>query len=235
LKMLKDRFRPTRIWKRRIARPVIRWRVYKMSRELFDAIERHDLEALAVLLAGGADPNYLAQDLNYYPLHAAIFELDFGGPIAAIEQLISAGADVNRIDSRIDGAPPLLAALLDGQTEAARRLLLAGADPNIVGKLGDSPLHVSIDQGDAKTVALLLNHGADKTINEARGILGRNPLEHAVSLLDPVIVELLLKAGADPTALDDNDRTARQLMPPRTDEDAPRWDRVAALLKLSQP
>src|SRR5262245_60715017 len=114
-----------------------------MSHQLFAAIEAHDLQGLDELLAQGEDPNALHPSLGYYPLHAAIFELGSGGPIEVLDHLIRAGADVNRVDHRTEGTPPLLAAILDRQQEAARRLLIAGADPGLTSNLGDSPLRMA--------------------------------------------------------------------------------------------
>lgn len=200
------------------------------SRELFDAIERHDTDAVALLLARGIDPNAMPAGIDYPPLHAAIFELDFGGSINTLDLLIRAGADVNRMDRRTDGASPVLAAVLDGQAEAAHRLLVAGADPNTSGRLGDSPLRVSSERDDLATADLLLRHGADSTIDVSGGPSGMHALGHAVSNLSARMVELLLQAGADPTAVDLDGQTARQYLPSRTQENAHAWDAVTALL-----
>ena len=203
-----------------------------MAEDIFDAIKKHDLDALSRALAQGEDPNRLHEDAKYYSLHAAIFELDFGGPLKAIEMLIKAGADVNRADLGDDGAPPLLAALLDDQTKAVQMLLAAGADPNVESKLGDLPLRWCAEENDLEGVVMLLRYGANKTINKAGGISGRSALGHAVAHLNAPMVTLLLDAGADPQALDIDYQNARRHLPQRNAENAQLWDEVAALLAL---
>jgi ankyrin repeat protein len=55
--------------------------------------------------------------------------------------------------------------LLEGQI-----LLSAGADPNIQGELGSTPLHNAIDQGHAEFVRLLLRHGAATDVPDEDGV-----------------------------------------------------------------
>jgi len=206
-----------------------------MSIELFAAIEKHDLDQVTLLLSRGADPNYLHKELKYYPLHAAIFELDFGGMPEILDRLIRSGADVNRVDERSNGAPPLVAALLDGQKDAARRLLISGADPNLKSRLGDSPLRLCVEHDDLETADMLLKYGANNTINEAGGVLGKNALGHAVSNLNTAMVELLLNAGADPNFVDIDGMSAPQYMPLRTEENASTFDKISTLLERRRP
>jgi ankyrin repeat protein len=59
-----------------------------------------------------------------------------------------------------------------GQRDAVRMLLENGADPNLRGDEGDSPLRWCAEHDDLETAALLLKHGADKTINESGGGCG---------------------------------------------------------------
>lgn len=201
-----------------------------MSDDIFAAIETGDLHRLSRLLREDADPNRPHLKLKYCPLHAAIFELDSGGPLEALDVLIDAGADVNRVDGRVDGAPPLLAALQDGQTAAARKLLARGADPKIVGRLGDSPLRLCAERDDVEMAALLLDRGAVGTINEAGGLSGMNALGHAVSNLSSPMVDLLVRSGADPSALDIDYQIARSHLPKRTVENAASYDRILEIL-----
>jgi ankyrin repeat protein len=200
------------------------------SEKLFGVIEDHNVAAVSRLLAEGADPNYLHVELSYYPLHAAIFEMDFGGSPDIIDLLIQAGADVNRIDGRVNGAPPLVAALLDGQREVARQLLAAGADPTVSDRLGHSPLRASVEREDIQSAELLLRHGAERTIDEAGGVSGRNALGMAVAQLNVEMVELLIKAGANVNALDVDRLPPRYHLPSRTRENERSWDKIAELL-----
>ncbi len=74
--------------------------------------------------------------------------------------------------------------------------------------------------------ALLLRHGAGKTINEWGGCWGLTPLGMAARKFDIAMIELLIRKGADPQALDEYDETARDKLPPRQEQDPQTWERV---------
>jgi uncharacterized protein len=227
-----------------------------MSETLFEAIERHDLDRLSLLLSQGADANAPRMQqagtprdertLGWRPLHVAIDELEDGGSLQALILLLRYGASVNEWtgnewmknhapedDER--GATPLLLALFRGQPEAVRMLLAAGADPNVRSDEGDTPLGLCLEQNDVEMVALLLRCGADKTINEmGAGSIGMrtNALHFAASRLHLPLIRLLLAAGADPALVIDL-RTAQECLPPRDTADAQAWDEATALLQTA--
>ncbi|HYO59353.1 ankyrin repeat domain-containing protein [Archangium sp.] len=201
-----------------------------MSKELFEAIEKHDVGRLARLLMEGADPNALKAGWpEWLPLHAAVDELEEGGPVEALVLLLRHGA-------RVDGLGPdrtataLLMAIFRRQPEAVRILLAAGADPNYRGSEGDSPLRACVEQGDLAMAAMLLRCGATRTIDEGGGPSGMSALGRAANRLDIPMLELLLRAGADPDALDMDRQTARERLPPREPHNQEAWDAAAALL-----
>lgn len=201
-----------------------------MSTELFEAIETHDVDRLATVLRGGADPNAVkVEGPKWLALHAAVDELEDGGSTEAVILLLRHGARVDGLDSDRD-ATPLLMALFREQPEAARILLAAGADPNFRGSEGDSPLRVCVEQGRHELAAMLLRCGATQTIDESGGLSGMTALGRAASQLDISMLELLLKAGADPLALDADRQTAREHLPPREPHNQETWDTAAALL-----
>jgi len=201
-----------------------------MSKELFDAIKAYDLERLATLLDAGADPNASKPEWpGWLPLHAAVNELEDGGPIEAVILLLRHGARVDGAVSDRD-ATPLLMALFRQQSEAVRMFLAAGADPNRTGDEGDSPLRVCAEQGDLAMAALLLRCGATRTLDEAGGLKSMTALGIAASRLELPMLELLLRAGADPDAQDLDRRTARELLPHREPHNERAWDAAAALL-----
>jgi ankyrin repeat protein len=199
-----------------------------MSSELIEAILQHNLGRVRTLLSQGADPNAPNEE-GWRPLHVAIGELEVGGSPEFVTLLIDFGADVNAWDLHRHETPLLSASAPEG-LEAARILLQAGADPNVRNDVGDSPLRLCVWEGDLELAALLLRHGAGRTINEFGGDFAWTALGIAAHSLNVPMIELLLEAGADPAATDDLDRTARDHLPPRESYDPHTWDQVMELL-----
>jgi ankyrin repeat protein len=194
---------------------------------IFDAIESHDLDRLSLALAEGGDANArTAVPPHWSPLHAAINELEDGGPIEALVLLMRYGANVEGAE----GDTPLLMALYRAQPEAVHLLLAAGANANVRGPEGDSPLRVAVERSDHGTAAMLLRCGAQATINDAGAPTGASALGIAAMRLDVPMIALLLQAGADPDALDADHLTARDRIPSRTPENANARDEAERLL-----
>jgi ankyrin repeat protein len=205
-----------------------------MSKELFAAIEQHDASRVKALLAGGADPNEpQARWPGLRPLHVAINELAERGGLDVLMALLEHGADVNAWNVGRD-VTPLLVAVFEGQQAAVEALLKAGADPNVRSSEGDTPLRACAGVGDLGIAALLLGAGAARTINEWGGQAGYTALGLAASRLDIPMMRLLLDAGADPEAPDEDDRPARDRLPPRGASDSQIWDAAFELLRGAQ-
>jgi ankyrin repeat protein len=86
--------------------------------------------------------------------------LDAQWHIAGFEDL-----DRIEIDSRdIGGNTPLHIAIHQGNREAARLLILAGADVNAVGEDYFTPLHTAIWDGSLELVHLMIARGADQNL-----------------------------------------------------------------------
>lgn len=201
-----------------------------MESGLFNAIEEHDLGRLAAMLKSGADPNAEPSDQpSWVPLKLAVGELADGGPIEAVILLLRHGAVADG-GGEPGGATALILAAMDGQLEAARLLLAAGGDPNVVDDEGDSPLRLCAERGDRDMAALLLLCGADRTIERAGGLSGNTALGWAAAKLDLPMIELLLRAGADSGTTDADRERPSDHLPPRTPENAALWDAAAVLL-----
>ena len=201
--------------------------------DLLDSLRKHDLERLAALLEAGADPNVEDRDPpNFRPLHIAIDELEEGGSVEALVLLLCSGAEVDAWDGG-KSATPLLMAVFRRQHVAVMLLLAAGADPNVVGAEGDSPLRWCVEQRDHALAATLLRCGAKRSIDFAGGPSGMTALGRAAWLLDLPMVELLLNAGAGRLALDADQRTALDRLPPDPEEPEARKARAAILARLS--
>ena len=73
------------------------------------------------------------------------------------------------------GRTPLLIACRRGDDEFALMLLNAGAKPNVGNDGGVRPLHVAAAGGHVKCVAILLEHGADASLNDKQN---RTPMNY---------------------------------------------------------
>jgi ankyrin repeat protein len=110
--------------------------------------------------------------------------------------MIRRGVNVNLPDKQ--GRTPLLV-LVDAPFTGARRrlaemLLEAGAETDIHGKRGMTPLHLAAGRQDLAAVRFLLAHDADP---DARMNGGHTPL-HLAAMADSVnIARALIDAGAD--------------------------------------
>lgn len=129
------------------------------------------------------------------------------GSFPEVKRLIDAGANVNAADH--DGGTPLLYALAQHPNNQIIKLLLdAGADPSKKSREGYSPLclEISEDNGDMKSVVMLLDHYADerKAATEAlHCLVGFKSYQYASSK-----AEFLLSRGADA-----NDRSPHNNIP----------------------
>lgn len=191
-----------------------------MSDALLEAIQSRDIDRVAALLAAGADPNEPGKSRygslqSLPPLEAAIDELQAfesssppepAGPIESVVLLLRYGARPSGWGTRND-EDPLWDAVRMNHIEAARLLLAAGAETNILNDEGDSPLRICVDKGYLEMARLLLLCGATKTIHEASGASSMNALGIAAYWFKIEMVRLLLAHGADPHVEDIDGRT----------------------------
>ncbi|KAL4774862.1 ankyrin repeat-containing domain protein [Aspergillus nidulans var. acristatus] len=99
---------------------------------------------------------------------------------------------------------PLLIAVENGRRDTVRRLLEAGASPNLADDEGRTPLSSAFFHGKLM-VQLLLSYGAD--VNEINS-LGQGVLHKAVIYYCAEVIPTLLEFGADPNLRDARDCTA---------------------------
>jgi hypothetical protein len=99
------------------------------------------------------------------PLHTACKK----GDIAGVQAAISAGADVNQLDS--GGNAPLVWATYSGNAQAVELLLRHGADPLVKYKAGWSLLHICAKEHLPTVAQVLLRFGADVTATNDSGRL----------------------------------------------------------------
>jgi hypothetical protein len=125
-------------------------------------VYERSLTIIRLLAEAGGDPN-ATDDLGLTPYRSAMRQ----GREDVVRVLREAGGDDSaltaddRRPARID--PDLLCyAAGRNDVEAVRRLLDAGADPNALGGLDETPpLHWAVWRGSAETAVLLVARGAD--------------------------------------------------------------------------
>ena len=110
------------------------------------------------------------------PLHCAAWS----GNIKAIELLIEAGADVNRVSTGdvSAGSTPLHWAASRNQLTSLNTLLAAGADPNIADARGQTPLYRAawrLMASSVDAISALLAAGCDPLHRDNQG---RTPLQY---------------------------------------------------------
>jgi ankyrin repeat protein len=114
---------------------------------------------------------------------------------AAVSAALRQGIDVNA--RQADGATALSWAAMRNNTQIARSLLDAGADPDLANDLGIGPLALAIRNGSAEMTSLLLEHGADANLARDNG---ETPLMTAARLGRVDMMQALIKHGADVNA-----------------------------------
>jgi ankyrin repeat protein len=98
-----------------------------------------------------------------------------------------------------DGNTGLIIAISRSDEQWTGFLLNKGADPNLAGKGGDTPLIAAARVGFGNAIEWLLSLGAKvDTPNK----MGETPLIIAVQQRETPVVRLLLNAGADPDRTD---------------------------------
>ena len=115
------------------------------------------------------------------------------GHFHIVEELINAGADVNKGNSHKE--TPLMFAAMNGNDEIVKLLISAGADVNAADRPGRMSLRFAVEKGHTEAVKVLLAAGAD-----VRGIkknyVGKTALQIAQQAGNEEIVKLLKAAGA---------------------------------------
>ena len=155
--------------------------------------------ALGVFSLGAASAPAIVYPAAPEDLNSAFLRAARAGDLASVSRLLDKGADINARDTgrffRSDTA--LHHAARRNDVELAKLLVGRGADPNVQGSTGYTPLHVAAGLGREKMVAWLLRHGANPSaVDRRRGM----PLHAAVLQGQPRVVQLLIEAGADVNA-----------------------------------
>lgn len=162
--------------------------------EIHKAMLSGHMETIDTLLKQsdvGVSSKTEAEDWNL--LHLALISAVNPPKTEVVQYLIALGVDVNAQDGY--GCVPLHYATRSGQIEAARELLKAGADANVLNRRGLTPLRVA-DHGPCQNLEmmeLLLAYGADPDLRTDRVISTRDYANKISSPEKEQILELLEK------------------------------------------
>ena len=131
------------------------------------------------------------------PTDSPVADAAMRGDIAAVRELLAAGADVSAAQG--DGMTALHWAAERGDPDLARMLLYAGARVDPVTRIGSyAPLHLAARSGSAAVAGLLLDAGADPAAAAAG--TGTTPLHLAAAAGSTELVTALAERDADPNA-----------------------------------
>jgi ankyrin repeat protein len=176
---------------------------------LHSAVTGRNLPLVKLLLDHGANVNamdHLGQtplhviatacpDLNERTLESLAHQGIQAGPetdAAILDALMQAGADVEAREGRFTRSTPLMEAVQMGTPVTVRRLLDAGANPNVRAEIGGTPLSMAAERKSVEMATMLLDAGADPNPKDELV----SPLLIAVGNGDEEMARLLRQCGA---------------------------------------
>ena len=110
-----------------------------------------------------------------------------------IEILLNHNADIHAVDSELQ-TTPLLLAVETGSEKISRKLIEAGADPEVKNAEGETCLIIAVKNKFPNIVALLLEYGV---LADRFDLSENNALIYAIETNQPEIVKSLIFAGAN--------------------------------------
>ena len=201
------------------------------------AVSRCDVDNARILLEHGADPNVTdmyGQTALHFALKPVVDEDDLDILTAsAVWLLLEHDADVNAQNKY--HTTPLVLAIQHCMYDIARVLLARGAEPDVEGDNGNTPLHYLLeakysDDVDALDFArLLLDRGVDVNALDKNH---NTPLLLAAKRCEDDIMRILLERGADPNVKNDKCKTALHLLLERKFDDHDNIDGALVVERL---
>ena len=156
-----------------------------------------------LLLERGADPN----GRSSYDGSTSLICASAYGHLAVAKLLLRNGADPNVMTTDCGSAALWWAVTAPGCVDVVQLLLINGANASAAKRDGDTALIAACHLGQAETVRLLLQHGADP--NAKRAVEGGTALMRASANGHVQAVRLLLEHRADPNAAMHGDHYAQ--------------------------
>jgi ankyrin repeat protein len=151
------------------------------SKDVFDVARSGRIDQIEALMQKNADTINAINDNGFTPLLLACYR----GNVEVAKYLIKKVNDINYISP---SGTALAAAVVKGNYQLAKELLLYHANPNLADEQGIVPLMYAVEFKDIKLVQLLLEHNGDKTVSDKAG---KTLFEYAVNTKDQKIINLL--------------------------------------------
>lgn len=134
-----------------------------------------------------------AMEFEEYRLGRVLIEKAGKGDLAAVRELLEAGADTSFVDQR--GGTALTVAASQGKLEVVQALLAAGAKVNTRSAGWTALVHATVG-GHVEVVEALLAAKADPDLTSSSLGGGRTPLMWAFSVGNTKMAQVLLEGGA---------------------------------------
>ena len=215
--------------------------VENIEQQLSEAIDEQDFHQVEELLKSGLSPNIIQKisedsDSIYTPLLEAIDSIvDEDASYAILKKLLEYGAFVN-LPNEDGQCNPISHAVLGNSIKLIKVFLLLGSDPNVRNSGFVLPLYEAIIENWLNSAELLLNYGAQATMNiYGTPICGCSPLQYAAKELMVEAIEKLLDYGADVAVLDSLYENAQEYLPQKTSTNHDAWDLVNNLVDPHNP
>lgn len=160
------------------------------------ALQKNDTQTFLDILNEevGSNVNMVNSKGDTLLLAAATF-----GNLEAVQQLIYAGADVNKKNAFTKDTA-LLRSLYGNNSEITRILVYSGADINAKNNYNHSPMFLALEKGRGEFIDLFLTSGVKEG-------LSTDYLFRATAKKNPVGVLAMLKGGIDPNVKNEKGNT----------------------------
>ncbi|GMH45393.1 hypothetical protein BSKO_13350 [Bryopsis sp. KO-2023] len=172
---------------------------------LWGAVALGNLEVTQLLLDNGANPN-ITDISKYAPLTIAAIQDEIPDQLGLLQALIDNGASLEAKAPRSENGETALGLVAgNGNVQAVKLLLEAGADPETANSDGQTPLSVASFFGHSEVVRELISSSSVELNTKDEG--GNTPLHYSAQAGNDEVTGLLIQAGADVDAVNEGKET----------------------------